>query len=75
GAIGTCIAKSGILKRFYNIKREDVKKDIIPWGTFYTELIKDELINMFAWKDNALVLFISIADNSKEKVEVLRKRP
>lgn len=30
---------------------------------------------MFAWKDNALVLFILITDDGEEEVETLRKRP
>lgn len=75
GATGTCTAKSGILKRFCDMKKEDTRKDAIPWGTLHAEPTEDEKINMFAWKDNALVLFMSTAEDGEEEVESERKRP
>lgn len=75
GATGTCTAKSGILKRFGQMKATDARKDEIPWGTLYTEATEDNLINMMAWKDNALVLSMSTHSDAQGKVEVLRKRP
>lgn len=75
GATGTCTAKSGIIKKFSKMKKQDKSKDTIPWGTLYTEPSEDNLINFIAWKDNALVLFMSTVDEGKELVERLRKRP
>jgi hypothetical protein len=75
GAIGTCTAKSGILKRFCEMKKEDASKDKIPWGTLFTEPSEDNLINFMAWKDNALVLFMSTVDDGSQVIEKLRKRP
>jgi hypothetical protein len=75
GAIGIYTAKSGILKRFCEMKKEDASKDKIPWGTLFIEPFKDNLINFMAWKDNALVLFMSTVDDGSQVIEKLRKRP
>jgi hypothetical protein len=75
GATGTCTAKSGILQRFGRMKKDDKQKDEIPWGTLFTEATEDNLINMMAWKDNALVLSMSTVADGKSTVERLRKRP
>ncbi|PVH85756.1 hypothetical protein DL98DRAFT_511305 [Cadophora sp. DSE1049] len=75
GATGTCTAKSGILKRFSQMKAEDAKKDEIPWGTLYTEATEDNLINIIAWKDNALVLSMSTHSDAQRKIKRLRRRP
>jgi hypothetical protein len=57
------------------MKKEDASKDKIPWGTLFIEPFEDNLINFMAWKDNALVLFMSIVDNGSQVIEKLRKRP
>ena len=57
------------------MKAEDAKKDVIPWGTLYTEATEDNEINMMAWKDNALVLSMSTHSDAQRTVETLRKRP
>ena len=75
GVIGTYTAKSGILKQFCIMKEKDKKKDEIPWGTLYTEPLNDNKINYIAWKDNALILFISIVNDTTQYIERLRKRP
>jgi hypothetical protein len=75
GVTGICTAKSGILKRFCDIKKEESRKDKIPWGTLFIEPLKDGLINFIAWKDNALVLFMSIVNNGSQVTKKLRKRP
>jgi hypothetical protein len=73
--IGTASGKSGIYKDFIVKKTEDAKKDQIPWGTLYSKPSEDSLINYFAWKDNALVLFMSTISPDDEYIERLRKRP
>jgi hypothetical protein len=75
GATGTCTAKSGTLKLFGQKKKKDATKDEIPWGTLWTEPTEDNLVNLMAWKDNALVLFMSTVDDGSGGVERLRKRP
>ena len=75
GITGICTAKSGIIKKFSKMKEQDKKKDVILWGTLYIEPSVDNLINYIAWKDNALVLFMSTVNDGVEKVEKLRKRP
>jgi hypothetical protein len=55
--------------------KKDASKDKIPWGTLFTKPFKDNLINFMAWKDNALVLFMSIVDDGSQVIEKLRKRP
>ena len=75
GATGTCTAKSGILKKFSQMKAEDAKKDEIPWGKLWVAATPDNLINMMAWKDNALVLSMSTASDALNRVKKLRKRP
>jgi len=48
GAISIYIAKSGLLKRFCGMKKEDASKDKIPWGTLFIKPFKDNLINFIA---------------------------
>ena len=57
------------------MKKEDASKDKILWGTLFIEPFKDNLINFIAWKDNALVLFISTIDDGSQVIKKLRKRP
>jgi len=59
GATGTARTNSGICAEFVNRKQVDKKKDDIPWGTLYSAPTADNNINQHAWKDNALVLFLS----------------
>ena len=57
------------------MKKEDSQKDKIPWGTLFIEPSEDGLINFIAWKDNALVLFMSTVDDGSQVTQKLRKRP
>ena len=57
------------------MKTKDKKKDEIPWGSLFTEPLYDNLINYIAWKDNALVLFMSTVNDGKQMIEKMRKRP
>jgi hypothetical protein len=57
------------------MKKDDSRKDKIPWGTLFTEPSDNGLINFIAWKDNALVLFISTVDDGSQVTKKLRKRP
>ena len=57
------------------MKKEDASKDKIPQGTLFIEPSKDNLINFIAWKDNALVLFMSTIDDGSQVIKKLRKRP
>jgi hypothetical protein len=75
GITGTCIAKSSILKKFTEIKTKDTKKDEILWGTLYHEPSANSQILFIAWKDNALVLFITTIKGGLDMIESLRKRP
>jgi Transposase IS4 len=75
GITGTCTAKSGILKKFIEIKAKDTKKDEILWGTLYHEPSANSQILFIAWKDNALVLFMTTIKGGLDIIESLRKRP
>ncbi|CZR52909.1 uncharacterized protein PAC_02786 [Phialocephala subalpina] len=75
GIIGTASTKSGILEDFCEKKAKDSKKDTIPWGTLYHEPSQDGKIMFIAWKDNALVLFMTNVHGMLEMVESRRKRP
>lgn len=75
GATGTYTAKSGILKKFSEMKAQDAKKDEIPWGKLWVAATPDNLINIMAWKDNALVLSMSTASDALKRVKKLRRRP
>ena len=59
GATSTARTNSGIYAEFVNRKQVDKKKDDISWGTLYSAPTADNNINQHAWKDNALVLFLS----------------
>ena len=63
------------MAKFCEIKATDAKKDAIPWGTLYYEASEDKQIQYVAWKDNALVLFITIVEGELDLVEKERKRP
>ncbi|CZR51599.1 uncharacterized protein PAC_01476 [Phialocephala subalpina] len=75
GITGTCTAKSGTLKEFIDIKKKDTKKDTIPWGGLFYEPSPNGEIMLIAWKDNALVLFITSVNGELDMVEKERKRP
>ena len=75
GIIGTCTAKSGISKSLVDKKKVEEREKKLAWGTLYTEPSEDNFINFMAWKDNALVLFMTTCDEATAQVERLRKRP
>ncbi|OAQ58397.2 transposase IS4 domain-containing protein [Pochonia chlamydosporia 170] len=56
-ATGTTRARTGgIGDKFISLKKEDDKRDCIPWGTAYSRPTKDQKVMQFAWKDNILRL-------------------
>jgi hypothetical protein len=59
GATGTARINSGICADFVAKKQVDQKKDNIPWGTLFSEPTLSNQVAQSAWKDNALVLFLS----------------
>ena len=75
GVIGTCTFRLRILADFCDKKAKDAKKDEILWGTLFHEPSEDGKIQFVAWKDNALVLFITTIEGEFKLVERQRKRP
>lgn len=75
GVVGTATNKSGILKEYGDMKAQDKKKDEIEWGKLFTAPSPDEDIEFIAWKDNALVLFMTTVADQQSMVEKERKRP
>ena len=47
----------------------------IPWGTEYTTLSEDNEVFQVAWKDQAMVLFISTVSNGTKSIVRQRRRP
>jgi hypothetical protein len=74
GATGTARTNSGICIDFVAKKQADKKKDTIPWGTLYSEPTIGNDINQSAWKDNALVLFLSTTHETGPDQVVVRHR-
>jgi hypothetical protein len=74
GATGTARTNSGICADFVARKQIDKKKDSIPWGTLYSAPTIDNNVLQYAWKDNALVLFLSTTHDSKHEQLVIRHR-
>jgi Transposase IS4 len=76
GATGTARTNSGIWKELVIKKRLDQAKDIEPWGKLYSALNIGNDVVQFAWKDNALVLFLSTTcSETSPTVLKVRKRP
>jgi hypothetical protein len=75
GATGTARTDSGILKRFVDMKKKEDKADNILWGQLFKAPFDDGKVMCFAWKDNALALFISNCNDGKRLVFTPRKRP
>lgn len=75
GTISTVRSDSGVFKEFVDMKKADAKKDEIPWGDLYVKVYKDNKVCCFAWKDNALALFMSNCDDGRDVCETWRKRP
>lgn len=76
-ATGTTRARSGgIGEKFIALKKEDDKRDCIPWGTAYSRPTKDQKVMQFAWKDDALVLLLSgYFDGLEEDILRIRRCP
>ncbi len=47
----------------------------IPWGTKYTAVSEDGEVFQVAWKDQAIVLFISTISDSTARIVRQRRRP
>jgi hypothetical protein len=76
GATGTARANSGIYTEFVQKKKLDKAKDLEPWGTLYSAPTIGNDIMQFAWKDNALVLFLSTTSSDEISMVIRnRKRP
>jgi hypothetical protein len=65
---------SGICADFVTKKQADAKKDTIPWGTLYSGPTMSNKIAQLAWKDNALVLFLSTTHETGLDQIVIRHR-
>ncbi|EXU96031.1 transposase IS4 domain protein [Metarhizium robertsii] len=73
---GTTRVRGGIGNKFVSLKKEDDRKDFIPWGTTYSRPTKDQKVMHFAWKDNALVLLLSTYfDGLEEDIPRMRRCP
>jgi Transposase IS4 len=76
GATGTARTNSGIYSGFVEKKKLDKAKDLEPWGKLYTEPTVSNNMIQYAWKDNALVLFLSTTSNPVDSIVIRnRKRP
>ena len=76
GAAGTARANSGMLQKLIELKKEEKRKDIYPWGRLFSGISDDNLVMQFAWKDNSLCLFQSTIHTGFEpEVVRARKRP
>jgi hypothetical protein len=74
GATGTARTNSGICADFVAKKQADRKKDEIPWGTLFSKPTIGNDIIQCAWKDNALVLFLSTTHETGPDQIVVRHR-
>jgi hypothetical protein len=74
GATGTARINSGICADFVAKKQADQKKDSIPWGTLFSEPTISNKVAQSAWKDNALVLFLSTTHQTGLDQVVIRHR-
>lgn len=73
---GTTRVRGGIGNKFVSLKKEDDRKDFIPWGTTHSRPTKDQKVMHFAWKDNALVLLLSTYfDGLEEDIPRMRRCP
>ncbi|KJZ79241.1 hypothetical protein HIM_01392 [Hirsutella minnesotensis 3608] len=75
GATGTARVNCGFYQPFVEAKKADTKGECWPWGMLKTAPTPDGQVNQFAWKDNALVLFLSTVYSGKEFEERIRRRP
>ncbi|KJZ69068.1 hypothetical protein HIM_11537 [Hirsutella minnesotensis 3608] len=75
GATGTARINCGFYKPFVEAKKADIKGICWPWGKLETAPTPDGQVNQFAWKDNALVLFLSTVYSGEEFQERIRRRP
>ncbi|KAM4063426.1 hypothetical protein HRG_013949 [Hirsutella rhossiliensis] len=75
GATGTARVNCGFYQPFVEAKKADTKGDCWPWGTLKTAPTPDGQVNQFAWKDNALVLFLSTVYSGEEFEQRIRRRP
>ncbi|KJZ68234.1 hypothetical protein HIM_12377 [Hirsutella minnesotensis 3608] len=75
GATGTAQVNCGFYQPFVEAKKADTRGNCWPWGMLKTAPTPDGQVNQFAWKDNALVLFLSTVYSGKEFEERIRRRP
>ncbi|EGU88224.1 hypothetical protein FOXB_01258, partial [Fusarium oxysporum f. sp. conglutinans Fo5176] len=72
GATGTARRNCGIFKPFVQLKVDDTAgRNLLQFG----ELRIAPTVNQIAWKDNALVLFLTSVFKGDERVNRKRKRP
>ncbi|UPK96435.1 hypothetical protein LCI18_007370 [Fusarium solani-melongenae] len=76
GATGTARVNCGIYKELKEEKQKDVKgKCRYGFNELKAIPTADNKVNQIAWKDNALVLFLSTVFMGNERVEKKRKKP
>lgn len=76
GATGTARVNCGIYKPFVKLKAADnTAAADLKFNEIRVVPTEDNQVNQIAWKDNALVLFLSTVFTGEETVPRLRKRP
>ncbi|EXM18013.1 hypothetical protein FOTG_13865 [Fusarium oxysporum f. sp. vasinfectum 25433] len=76
GATGTAHPNCGIYKEFADYKVKDQSgKSGFKFNEIRVVPTPDNQVNQIAWKDNALVLFLSTVFKGDERCERWRKRP
>ncbi|EXL65810.1 hypothetical protein FOPG_17984 [Fusarium oxysporum f. sp. conglutinans race 2 54008] len=76
GATGTARRNCGLYRLLVKLKAGDnTAAGSIPFNCLKAIPTADNLVNQIAWKDNALVLFLSTVFTGIERVDRIRKRP
>ncbi|KAG5803595.1 hypothetical protein H9Q74_014487, partial [Fusarium xylarioides] len=76
GATGTARVDCGIYEGLVKLKKADNEGKLRwPWGKFEAVSTPDDKVNQIAWKDNALVLFMTSVFTGAEIKQRTRKRP
>jgi hypothetical protein len=76
GATGTARPNCGIFKELIDAKKKDKSgKSGFKFNEIKVIPTPDNQVNQIAWKDNALVLFLSTVFKGDERCERWRKRP
>ncbi|KFA55407.1 hypothetical protein S40293_10318 [Stachybotrys chartarum IBT 40293] len=75
GATGTARVNCGIFKQLVEAKIHDNKGQCWQWNELRAYATVDNKVNQIGWKDNALVLLLSMVFTSKEFEHYIQHRP